>query len=63
MTVTVTHTVPRPRSHGETQILPTSAAHKSVHTLDRLGRTGRDTLNLIHDLAARGVGIRNLVDP
>jgi len=34
-----------------------------VDTLDRLGRTVRDTLNLIHDLAARGVGIRNLSDP
>ena len=34
-----------------------------VHTLARLGRTVRDTLNLIHDLAARGVGIRNLADP
>jgi DNA invertase Pin-like site-specific DNA recombinase len=34
-----------------------------VHTLDRLGRTVRDTLNLIHDLSARGVGIRNLADP
>lgn len=34
-----------------------------VHTLDRLGRTVRDTLNLIHDLAERGVGVRNLVDP
>jgi DNA invertase Pin-like site-specific DNA recombinase len=34
-----------------------------VHTLDRLGRTVRDTLNLIHDLAGRGVGIRNLADP
>ncbi len=34
-----------------------------VHTLDRLGRTVRDTLNLIHDLAARGVGIRTLADP
>lgn len=33
-----------------------------VHTLDRLGRTVRDTLNLIHDLAGRGVGIRNLAD-
>lgn len=33
-----------------------------VHTLDRLGRTVRDTLNLIHDLAERGVGIRNLAD-
>jgi DNA invertase Pin-like site-specific DNA recombinase len=34
-----------------------------VHTLDRLGRTVRDTLNLIHDLSARGVGVRNLADP
>jgi len=34
-----------------------------VHTLDRLGRTVRDTLNLVHDLAGRGVGVRNLADP
>jgi DNA invertase Pin-like site-specific DNA recombinase len=34
-----------------------------VHTLDRLGRTVRDTLNLIHDLQDRGVGVRNLADP
>jgi DNA invertase Pin-like site-specific DNA recombinase len=34
-----------------------------VHTLDRLGRTVRDTLNLIHDLTERGVGVRNLADP
>jgi len=34
-----------------------------VHTLDRLGRTVRDTLNLIHDLAGRRVGVRNLTDP
>ena len=34
-----------------------------AHTLDRLGRTVRDTLNLIHDLAERGIGIRNLADP
>ena len=34
-----------------------------VHTLDRLGLTVRDTLNLFHDLAERGVGIRNLADP
>jgi len=33
-----------------------------VHTLDRLGRTVRDTLNLIHDLSERGVGVRNLAD-
>jgi DNA invertase Pin-like site-specific DNA recombinase len=34
-----------------------------VHTLDRLGRTVRDTLNLIHELDEGGVGIRNLADP
>ncbi len=34
-----------------------------VHTLDRLGRTVRDTLNLMHDLAGRKIGIRNLADP
>ncbi len=34
-----------------------------VQSLDRLGRTVRDTLNLIHKLAERGVGVRNLVDP
>ena len=34
-----------------------------VHTLDRLGRTVRDTLNLIQELAERGVGVRNLADP
>ncbi len=34
-----------------------------VHTLDRLGRTVRDTLNLVHDLKERGVGVRTLADP
>jgi DNA invertase Pin-like site-specific DNA recombinase len=34
-----------------------------VHTLDRLGRTVRDTLNMIHDLTARRIGLRNLADP
>lgn len=34
-----------------------------VHTLDRLGRTVRDTLNLIHELRERGIGVRNLADP
>jgi hypothetical protein len=34
-----------------------------VHTLDRLGRTVPDTLNMIHELAERGVGVRNLADP
>lgn len=34
-----------------------------VHTLDRLGRTVRDTLNLIHELSQGGIGVRNLADP
>jgi len=34
-----------------------------VHTLDRLGRTVRDTLTLICKLTERGVGVRNLADP
>jgi DNA invertase Pin-like site-specific DNA recombinase len=34
-----------------------------VHTLDRLGRMVRDTLNLIHELSERGIGVRNLADP
>lgn len=34
-----------------------------VHTLDRLGRTVRDTLNLVHELKERCVGIRTLADP
>jgi DNA invertase Pin-like site-specific DNA recombinase len=34
-----------------------------VHTLDRLGRTVRDTLNVIHDLSEREIGVRNLADP
>ncbi len=34
-----------------------------VHTLDRLGRTVRDTLHLIHELTERGIGVRNLADP
>jgi DNA invertase Pin-like site-specific DNA recombinase len=31
-----------------------------VHTLDRLGRTVREVLNLIYDLPERGIGVRNL---
>lgn len=34
-----------------------------VHTLDRLGRTVRDTLNMVHELKERGVGVRTLADP
>ncbi len=35
----------------------------TVLTLDRLGRTVRDTLNLIHELDERGIALRNLADP
>ena len=34
-----------------------------VHTLDRLGRNLRDVLNIVHDLAERGIGVRTLADP
>jgi DNA invertase Pin-like site-specific DNA recombinase len=34
-----------------------------VHTLDRIGRNLREVLNLVHDLAGRGVGVRSLADP
>lgn len=34
-----------------------------AHTMDRLGRSVRDTLNLIHDLGERGIGVRTLADP
>jgi len=34
-----------------------------VHTLDRLGRNLREVLNLAHDLAGRGIGVRLLADP
>ena len=34
-----------------------------VHTLDRIGRNLREVLNLVHDLAARGIGVRSLADP
>lgn len=34
-----------------------------VHTLDRLGRNLREVLNLVHDLAQKGVGVRSLADP
>jgi DNA invertase Pin-like site-specific DNA recombinase len=30
---------------------------------DRIGRNLREVLNLVHDLAKRGVGIRSLADP
>lgn len=34
-----------------------------VYTLDRLGRSLRDTLNLVHALRERGIGLRTLSDP
>jgi DNA invertase Pin-like site-specific DNA recombinase len=34
-----------------------------VHTLDRIGRNLREVLNLVHDLAAKGIGVRSLADP
>jgi DNA invertase Pin-like site-specific DNA recombinase len=34
-----------------------------VHTLDGLGRNLREVLNLVHDLAERGIGVRSLSDP
>jgi DNA invertase Pin-like site-specific DNA recombinase len=34
-----------------------------VHTLDRLGRNLREVLNLVLDLAGRGIGMRSLADP
>lgn len=34
-----------------------------VHTLDRIGRNLREVLNLVHDLAGRGIGMRSLADP
>src|ERR1700733_932915 len=34
-----------------------------VHTLDRIGRNLREVLNLVHDLAAKDIGVRSLADP
>jgi hypothetical protein len=34
-----------------------------VYTLDRLGRNLREVLNLVQELAERGVGVRSLADP
>ncbi len=34
-----------------------------VHTLDRIGRNLREVLNLVHNLAGRGIGVRSLADP
>jgi DNA invertase Pin-like site-specific DNA recombinase len=34
-----------------------------VHNLDRIGRNLREILNLVHDLAEKGIGVRSLADP
>jgi DNA invertase Pin-like site-specific DNA recombinase len=34
-----------------------------VYTLDRLGRNLREVLNLVHELAERGIGVRSIADP
>ncbi|WP_273652988.1 recombinase family protein [Cellulomonas fimi] len=34
-----------------------------VYTLDRLGRSLRDTLNLVAELKDRGIGLRTIADP
>lgn len=34
-----------------------------MHPLDRLGRNLREVLDLVHDLAGRGTGVRSLADP
>ena len=55
-------TVDRP---GLTDVLKYARAGDTivVHTLDRLGRNLREVLNLVHDLAERGIGVRSLADP
>ena len=35
----------------------------AVHTLDRIGRNPREVLNLVQDLAGRGIGVQSLADP
>ncbi len=50
---------------GLTEVLKYARAGDTVvvHTLDRLGRNLREVLNLVHDLAERGIGVRSLADP
>lgn len=49
-------TAPTPNGFRESQ------RHRGAHP-GPARRTVRDTLNLIHDLRERGIGIRNLADP
>jgi DNA invertase Pin-like site-specific DNA recombinase len=51
--------------HGLTEVLKYARGGDTivVHTLDRLGRNLREVLNLVHDLAERGIGVRSLADP
>ena len=55
-------TVDRP---GLTKLLgyPRDGDIVVVHTLDRLGRNLHEVLNLVHELAERGIGVRSLADP
>jgi DNA invertase Pin-like site-specific DNA recombinase len=55
-------TIDRP---GLTKVLEYARAGDTivVHTLDRLGRNLREVLNLVHDLAKHGIGMRSLADP
>jgi DNA invertase Pin-like site-specific DNA recombinase len=39
----------------------TGTVHRG--SLDRIGRNLREVLNLTHDLAGRGIGVRSLADP
>src|SRR6266545_4244336 len=50
---------------GLTEVLKYARAGDTVvvHTLDRLGRNLREVLNLVHDLAERGIGVRSLAHP
>src|SRR6266536_3063567 len=50
---------------GLTEVLKYARAGDTIviHTLDRLGRNLREVLNLVHDLAEKGIGVRSLADP
>ena len=48
---------------GSVASRPTGQCHNRVPEAAYGPRTVRDTLNLIHELAERGVGVRNLADP
>ena len=43
--------------------MPAAATRSWCTPLDRLGRNLREVLNLVHDLAGRGIGVRLLAGP